>query len=145
MNNYLNVHLNIYIRLFFKKKKVKFSLSILGATETESGYNTRFISFCSAMIAKSTALMNRPENNFRQKFNKSFISICYLHDFLPCSFHIILVLDEVMIEAIGFDVRKSFLVRFSVPFKCLMKNFVDKVSFIFEILFVQFVLVIHRS
>ena len=50
-----------------------------------------------------------------------------------------------MIEAIGFDVRKSFLVRFSVPFKCLMKNFVDKVSFIFEILFVQFVLVIHRS
>ena len=29
---------------------------------------------------------------------KSFINICYLHDFFPCSFHVILALDEVMVE-----------------------------------------------
>ena len=29
---------------------------------------------------------------------KSFINICYLHDFFSCSFHVILPLDEVMIE-----------------------------------------------
>ena len=55
---------------------MKVSLSVLGAAKTESGYNTRFKSFFSAMIgscAKWTALMNRPENNFqlwgRRKFN----------------------------------------------------------------------------
>ena len=83
--NTFNVHLNTYLRLLFfyfffyfkgKEKKKKVSLSVLGAAKTESGYNTRCKSFCSAMIgacAKWTALMNRPENNFRlwdrQKFN----------------------------------------------------------------------------
>ena len=59
---------------------MKVNLSVLGAAKTESGYNTRCKSFCSAMIdacAKWAALMNRPENNFRlwgrRKFNFSLI------------------------------------------------------------------------
>ena len=122
-------HLHTY---FFKRKKIKVCLSVLSAAETESGYNTHCILFCCAMIgafAKWTPLINRPENNFRlcgrRKFNKSFINICYLHDFLSCPFHIILVLDEVMVEVIGFDVHRSFLIILSVLFKYLMKNFVD--------------------
>ena len=77
-----NVHLNTYFRLFFffkKRKKMRVCLSVLGAAKTERGYNARCISFCSAMIgacAKWTALMNRPENNFRlwgrRKFNIAF-------------------------------------------------------------------------
>ena len=73
-----NLHLNTYLRLlfFFKEKKMKVSLSVLGAAKTESEYNTRCKSFCSAMTGgctKWTALMYRPENNFRlwgrRKFN----------------------------------------------------------------------------
>ena len=29
---------------------------------------------------------------------KSFINICYLHDFFPCLFHVILALVEVMVS-----------------------------------------------
>ena len=65
-----------YAFFFFKEKKMKVSLSVLGAAKTESEYNTRCKSFCSAMIGvctKWTALMYRPENNFRlwgrRKFN----------------------------------------------------------------------------
>ena len=41
--------------LFKDKKKIKVCLSVLGAAKTESRYNTRHKSFCSAM--------NQPENN----------------------------------------------------------------------------------
>ena len=34
------------------------------------------------------------------KGRKSFINICYLYDFFPYSFHVILTLDEVMGEVI---------------------------------------------
>ena len=52
--------------LFKDKKKIKVCLSVLGAAKTESRYNTRHKSFCSAMIGactKRTASMNQPENN----------------------------------------------------------------------------------
>ena len=61
---------------------MRVSLSVLGAAKTESGYNTRCKSFCSAMIgacAKWAALRNRPENNFRLwgrwKFNLPSLNI----------------------------------------------------------------------
>ena len=50
-------------------------LSVLGAAKTERGYKTRWKSFCSAMIgacAKGTALMKRPENNFRLRDRRKF-------------------------------------------------------------------------
>ena len=62
---------------------MKVSLSVLGAAKTESGYNARCKSFCSATIdvcAKWTALMNRPENSFqlwgRREFNFRPNHIC---------------------------------------------------------------------
>ena len=42
-----------------------------------------------------------------------------------CSFHVILALDEVMVEVISFGVRSSFFNYISVRYKYLMKNFVD--------------------
>ena len=41
------------------------------------------------------------------------------------SFHVILALDEVMVEVISFGVRSSFFNYISVRYKYLMKNFVD--------------------
>ena len=43
---------------------------------------------------------------------KPLITICYLHDFFLCSFRILLALDEVVVEEISFDVRRSFLIVF---------------------------------
>ena len=42
---------------------------------------------------------------------KSFINVCYLHYF-PCSFHVILALNEVMAEVISFGIGRSFLIIF---------------------------------
>ena len=47
-----------------------------------------------------------------------FINICYLHDFFPCSFHVILALVEVMVSM-------GVFIYISVPFEYLMKNCVD--------------------
>ena len=49
---------------------------------------------------------------------KPFINICYLHDFFPCSFHVILALVEVMVSM-------GVFIYISVPFEYLMKNCVD--------------------
>ena len=43
-----------------------------------------------------------------QKGRKYFINICDLHDFFPYSFHVILALDEVMVEVISFGNCRSF-------------------------------------
>ena len=75
---------------------------------------------------------------------KSFISICCLHDFFPCTFHVILALDEVMVERISLGVCRSFVNGISVPFKYLMKNCWLKTFSDWDT-FVQFVLVMHRS
>ena len=37
---------------------------------------------------------------------------CYLHNFFPCSFHIILVVEELMVEVNSFDVRRGSLITF---------------------------------
>ena len=72
---------------------------------------------------------------------KSFINIFCLHDFFSFFSNVILALDEV----ISLGDWRSFFNCVSVPFKYFMKNFVDSNSFLIEVLFVQFVLVVHRS
>ena len=37
---------------------------------------------------------------------------CYLYNFFPCSFHITLVVEELVVEVISFDVRWSSLIIF---------------------------------
>ena len=59
------------------------------------------------------------------KGRKSFINICYLNDFFPYSFHVILALGKEMAEVISFGIRRRFLNYISIPFKYLMKNVVD--------------------
>ena len=52
---------------------MRVSLSLLGAAKTERGYNACCKSFCSAMIAKWTALMNHFRLWSRRKFNVSYV------------------------------------------------------------------------
>ena len=49
---------------------------------------------------------------------KFFINACYLHNFCPCLFHVILALVEVMVSTGVFN-------YISVRFEYLMKNYVD--------------------
>ena len=37
---------------------------------------------------------------------------CYLHNFFPCSLHIILIVEELMVEVNSFDVCRSSLIIF---------------------------------
>ena len=53
---------------------------------------------------------------------KSLIPICYLHDLFLCSFRVILVSDEVMVEVISFDVCRSFLIIFLFLLNILIRN-----------------------
>ena len=64
MENYFQGTPKHLLKSFFL---TKVCLSVLGAAKIKSGYNTRCMSFCSAMTgtcAKLTVLMNWPENNF---------------------------------------------------------------------------------
>ena len=42
---------------------------------------------------------------------------CYSHNFFPCSFHKILIVEELMVEVNSFDVRMGFFNYISFPFK----------------------------
>ena len=48
---------------------------------------------------------------------------CYLHNFFPCSFHIILIVEELKVEVSSFEVRRSSLIIFFSFY--IMKNFID--------------------
>ena len=65
--------------------------------------------------------------------------------FFPYFFHVILALEEAIAEVTSFGIPRSFFNYISVPFKHLMKNFVDQKSFLNEILFMHVFLVMHRS
>ena len=56
------------------------------------------------------------------KICKSLTTICYLHGFSLHFFRIILVLDEVMVEVISFDVRRSFWIIFLFHLNILIRN-----------------------
>ena len=59
------------------------------------------------------------------KSRKSFLTFVICMIFFPHSFHVILALDQVIGEVISFGILKSFFNYISIPFKYLMKNFVD--------------------
>ena len=65
---------------------------------------------------------------------KSLINNCYLHESF-CSFCIILVSDEVMVEVISFYACRSFLIIFLLLFKYL-----DQKPFLIEIFLCSFFL-----
>ena len=70
---------------------------------------------------------------------------CYLHNFFPCSFHIILIVEELMVEVNSSDVRRSSLIIFLFLFNHEELYWLEIRDFHIEILFVQLILVMHRS
>ena len=69
---------------------------------------------------------------------------CYLHNFFPCSFHIILIVEKLMVEVNSFDVRRSYLIIFLFLLNHEELCWLEIWDFHIEILFVQLILVIHR-
>ena len=70
---------------------------------------------------------------------------CYLHNFFPCSFHIILVVDELTVEVNSFDVHRSSLIIFLFLLNHEELYWLEIRDFHIEILFMQLILVMHRS
>ena len=67
---------------------------------------------------------------------------CYLHNFFPCSFHIILVVDELTVEVNSFDVCRSSLIMFLFLLNHEELYWLEIRGFHIEILFVQLILVV---
>ena len=84
-----------------------------------------------------------PRNSlkFQEIFALLSMWYCYLHNFFPWSFHIILVVEELVVEVISFDVHRSTLITFLFLLNqeelCWLK--------IGDFLIVQLVLVMQRS
>ena len=70
---------------------------------------------------------------------------CYLHNFFPCSFHIILIVEELMVEVNSSDVRRSSLIIFLFLFNQEELYRLENRDFHIEIPFVQLILFMHRS
>ena len=70
---------------------------------------------------------------------------CYLHNFFPCSFHIILVVEELMVEVNSFDVRRGSLIIFLFLLNHKELYWLEIRDFHIEIIFVQLIIVMHRS
>ena len=69
----------------------------------------------------------------------------YLHNFFPSSFHIILIVEELMVEVNSSDVRRSSAIMFLFLFNHEELYWLEIREFHIEIIFVQLILVMHRS
>ena len=99
------------------------------------------------------------ERIYQQTFIKGlrnswkFLEICallsawygYLHNFFPCSFHIIFIVEELMVEVRSFGFRRSSLIIFIFLLNHEELYWLEIRDFHIEIRFVQLILVMHRS
>ena len=70
---------------------------------------------------------------------------CYLHNFFPCSFHIILVVNELTVEVNSFDVHRSSLIKFLFLLNHEELYWLEIRDFHIKILFAHLLLVMHSS